>query len=104
VHRDCTSLIRTLPKLPRDEKNPEDVDTDAEDHPYDGIRYGFMVRTPEIEREDEPGFDENKHPGFDEHGRRKRPWEIDPSEYTTVGASRYSRDTRPDSNDGGYSW
>lgn len=28
----CRNLIRTLPALPRDTKNPEDVDTKAEDH------------------------------------------------------------------------
>lgn len=35
----CRATIATLPILPRDEKNPEDVDTDAEDHVYDDIRY-----------------------------------------------------------------
>jgi len=35
----CPNLIRTLPSLPRDERRPEDVDTDAEDHAYDALRY-----------------------------------------------------------------
>lgn len=35
----CRATITTLPILPRDEKNTEDVDTNAEDHVYDDIRY-----------------------------------------------------------------
>jgi hypothetical protein len=35
----CKAAIRTLPELIYDEHNPEDVDTDGEDHPYDDIRY-----------------------------------------------------------------
>jgi hypothetical protein len=38
----CTNLIRTLPDLPRDPNKPEDVDTKAEDHAYDTLRYGLM--------------------------------------------------------------
>lgn len=37
--RHCKAAITTLPMLPRDEDNQDDVDTDAEDHPYDGVRY-----------------------------------------------------------------
>ena len=35
----CPNLIRTLPSLPRDERRPEDVNTDAEDHAADALRY-----------------------------------------------------------------
>lgn len=35
----CTNLIRTLPELPRSKQRPEDVDTSAEDHAYDALRY-----------------------------------------------------------------
>jgi hypothetical protein len=35
----CTNLIRTLPELPRSTKRPEDIDTTAEDHAYDALRY-----------------------------------------------------------------
>ncbi|MBM9467253.1 terminase large subunit domain-containing protein [Nakamurella leprariae] len=38
----CPNLIRTLPALPRSTKRPEDVDTDAEDHAPDALRYGVM--------------------------------------------------------------
>lgn len=40
----CTNLIRTLPALPLDKNDIEDVDTDAEDHAYDALRYGCMSR------------------------------------------------------------
>jgi len=40
----CRNLIRTLGTLPIDSNNPEDVDTKAEDHAYDALRYGCMSR------------------------------------------------------------
>ena len=40
----CVNLIRTLPMLPVDKNNPEDVNTHAEDHAYDALRYGCMSR------------------------------------------------------------
>jgi len=42
VFRTCVNLIRTLPALPYDAARVEDVDTDAEDHAYDALRYGLM--------------------------------------------------------------
>jgi len=39
----CTNLIRTLPLLPKDPHKPEDVDTTAEDHAADALRYGVMA-------------------------------------------------------------
>jgi hypothetical protein len=36
----CRQTIRTLPVLPRSQREPDDVDTAAEDHLYDAIRYG----------------------------------------------------------------
>ena len=44
VFSTCRNLIRTLPILPLDENNPEDINTDAEDHAYDALRYGCMSR------------------------------------------------------------
>lgn len=35
----CKQLIRTLPLLPRDARNPDDVDDSAEDHLGDALRY-----------------------------------------------------------------
>ena len=40
----CDDAIRTLPTLQHDDTDPEDVDTDAEDHAYDEIRYACMSR------------------------------------------------------------
>ena len=44
VFNTCRNLLRTFPLLPTDKHNPEDVDTDAEDHAYDALRYGCMSR------------------------------------------------------------
>ena len=33
-----------MPILPIDKKNPEDIDTNAEDHLYDALRYGIQSR------------------------------------------------------------
>lgn len=35
----CKASIEILPYLPRDEDDMDDIDTDAEDHPYDMTRY-----------------------------------------------------------------
>jgi hypothetical protein len=40
----CKGFWRTVPNLAEDPKNPEDVDTDQEDHPYDCLRYMSMAR------------------------------------------------------------
>ena len=40
----CTNLIRTLSSLPLSKSNPEDVDTKADDHAYDALRYMCMTR------------------------------------------------------------
>ena len=37
-------MISQLPALPIDKRNPEDIDTHAEDHLYDALRYGIMSR------------------------------------------------------------
>ncbi len=50
----CHNLIRTLPALPYDETKVEDVDTDAEDHAYDCLRYGLtQVRATETRQQRE---------------------------------------------------
>lgn len=38
----CVASISTIPVLPRDEKNLDDVDTSAEDHVYDMVRYRIL--------------------------------------------------------------
>lgn len=39
----CTAAITTIPVLPRDEDDLDDVDTTAEDHPWDGTRYRVLA-------------------------------------------------------------
>lgn len=43
-HESCAQTIRTLPYLQHDDKNPEDLDTDGEDHAADETRYACMSR------------------------------------------------------------
>jgi len=38
----CTAATSLIPVLPRDEDDQDDVDTDAEDHPWDGTRYRVL--------------------------------------------------------------
>lgn len=38
----CINAIETIPTLPRDIRDPEDVDTDADDHAFDSVTYGLM--------------------------------------------------------------
>ncbi len=51
IYSTCVNLIRQLGSLPRDKKHPEDVDTKAEDHAYDALRYllgGLLGRVPNV--------------------------------------------------------
>lgn len=50
IFSNCTNLIRTLPMLVHDTTNPEDLDTDGEDHAPDALRYGLMSRPPRSRR------------------------------------------------------
>jgi hypothetical protein len=45
VFNTCRQFIRTVPELPRDADNPDDVDSDAEDHIWDETRYRVMTRS-----------------------------------------------------------
>tara|TARA_Y100001973_G_C5202262_1_gene338758 strand:+ start:2314 stop:4014 length:1701 start_codon:yes stop_codon:yes gene_type:complete len=40
--RNCANCIELLPVLPRDAEKPDDVDTDAEDHLWDAVRYRVL--------------------------------------------------------------
>lgn len=44
VANECEDFWRTIPTLQHDETNPEDVDTDGEDHVGDEVRYACMSR------------------------------------------------------------
>ncbi len=48
--RTCRNLIETIPTLPRDKNNPEDVDTDADDHGYDSLSYGLQYKSGGFQR------------------------------------------------------
>ena len=44
----CRDFIRTVPTLPRDDRDPDDVDTEAEDHIADETRYRLLARSQRI--------------------------------------------------------
>ena len=44
IFSNCINLIRTLPTIPYAKNNAEDVDTKADDHAYDALRYMVMTR------------------------------------------------------------
>lgn len=44
VFENCTHVVRTLPVLPRDATHTDDVDTDAEDHAPDVVRYRLSAK------------------------------------------------------------
>ena len=52
IFNDLIHFWRTMTSLAHDKANPEDVDTDQEDHVYDNFRYGCMHRPiiPKIRR------------------------------------------------------
>lgn len=70
VFETCRDFIRTVPSLPHDDKRPEDIDTDAEDHVADEARYACMSRPwiPHIEpkspRRARDWFDEPEEEGM----------------------------------------
>lgn len=44
IHPSCTYLIRSIAAARSDKKNPDDVDTNSDDHALDTWRYGAMSR------------------------------------------------------------
>jgi phage terminase large subunit len=46
VFKTCDNLIRTLPSLIHDKHNPEDIDSDGEDHASDALRYMIASNPP----------------------------------------------------------
>jgi len=44
MFNNCINLIQEMESLPVDKNKPEDVDTKAQDHAYDALRYGMMSR------------------------------------------------------------
>lgn len=71
IFNSCPDLIRTLPALPRAKNRPEDVDTKAEDHAYDALRYGLMA-SPSL------GYNTNNDPPSARPARTGRDTGADP--------------------------
>ena len=44
IFNTCTNLVKELQSIPLSKTNPEDVDTHAQDHAYDALRYLIMSR------------------------------------------------------------
>ena len=44
----CLQCIETFPNLPSAENDPEDIDTKADDHHYDALRYGSLKVLPSL--------------------------------------------------------
>lgn len=67
IFKTCKHWLRTVPSLPPDELNPEDVDTTAEDHAWDATRYGVMRRrrSPDAPRPANDGLDNEADIGED---------------------------------------
>ena len=72
VHPDCRYLIRSIAGAVSDDKNPDDVDTESDDHALDAWRYGAMSRP---------------HPLGQKKGHRRYP-------EGTMGALRQDTSTR----------
>ena len=45
IFNTCSNTVRQLAGIPLSKSNSEDVDTKAEDHAYDALRYLVMTRT-----------------------------------------------------------
>lgn len=94
VFTSCPYTIRVLGNLPNSPKILGDVDTDADDHPYDAVRYLLAVKAAggEMPEEDTP---QDRHPGFRHDGalqrrRQPAPWEQAPAAgYTDPSAERF---------------
>lgn len=68
IFNTCTSLISQLPAIQLDKKNPEDVNTNGEDHLYDALRYGLMSRPKNksvLEFDNDSGYDPSDHTPVD---------------------------------------
>lgn len=50
----CKASIRTIPTLTPDDTDPEDIDTDLEDHPYDETRLAIMAPFAQKSRIEKP--------------------------------------------------
>lgn len=44
----CPNFVRTIPTLPRDKNNPDDINSHAEDHAYDTARYKVLAKPQNV--------------------------------------------------------
>lgn len=51
VFSTCRHFLRTFPLLAYDQHNPEDVDTEQEDHAYDALRYALSRAAPVVQQQ-----------------------------------------------------
>lgn len=61
IFSSCKELIKCIQSLPIDENDPEDVDTDANDHAWDALRYAIMSR-PHIANADDWALNKDPKP------------------------------------------
>lgn len=74
IFSNCKAFIRTIPLMMYDEHDPEDLDTDLEDHVADEARYFFMSRpiapqirqSAEVVLEDPLNMHQRKRPRYSE--------------------------------------
>ncbi len=57
--RRCTSPIRTLPALQTDKTNPDDVDTEGDDHDWDMLMYACLENPVAIREEEDNDMDDD---------------------------------------------
>ena len=75
--RRCANAIRTIPALPYKHNphgGPDDVATDSEDHPYDGVTAFTSSRPPKGWEWQNQDGDQDTHPGFRGKRRKLRPY------------------------------
>jgi hypothetical protein len=85
----CRHAIRTIPALPVDPDRPEDdIDTGAEDHPYDGACNVLMAAPPIPERDEVLPLD--GHPGVDPKRKRRNAHESVAQRMTREAMERYA--------------
>lgn len=46
IHSNARNLVRTIPELINDDNDPEDIDTDGEDHAYDALTCALIMVVP----------------------------------------------------------
>lgn len=86
----CKEFIRTVPALPVDEKDPDLVDTEAEDHPFDGFTYLLIARTPIVDESAVKEREPDQAPEWGERVKESRGWNASDWEDQAAG-SRWSR-------------